>query len=92
MLLWALLILNAVMSNCNSLFPPALERLAAGAVKPQGWLLRQAQIQAKGLTGGLSTWKPGGPATSKYMPGPNTGGEEQGGEYFINGHRDVTLN
>merc|ERR1711871_1091572 len=83
-LLWTLLLWTTSLSCGNVLFPPALDRLAAGAVKPQGWLLRQAQIQAKGLTGGLATWKPGGPAQSKYMPGPNTGGEEQGGEYYIN--------
>jgi hypothetical protein len=72
--------------NAVRLFPPQLDRLPVGAVKPMGWLLRQAEIQAKGLTGGLATWKPGGPASSKYMPGKTTSSEEQGGEYYINGN------
>ena len=50
----------------------------------------QAHIQAKGLTGGLATWKGGGISQSKYMPSSNTGGGEQGGEYYINGMYPLT--
>ena len=31
-----------------------------------GWVLRQAHIQAGGLTGGLATWGGGGIASNKY--------------------------
>ena len=49
------------------LFPPVLDRLPAGAISPEGWLLKQAHIQAAGLTGGLATWEGGMPKSEPPM-------------------------
>jgi len=77
-LLVTLVTFMLITTNATQLKSPTFDRLPAGAIKPEGWLLRQAHIQAAGLTGGLATWAGGGVQASKWMPGPFTGGEEQG--------------
>ena len=86
-----MLALAAARSRAAKLFPPALDRLPAGAIMPEGWLLNQAHIQAAGLTGGAAAWPGVGISTGRYLAtgGGNTG-EEQGGEYFINGMYPLT--
>ena len=46
-------------SDTATLRPLMLEKLPAGAIKPEGWLLKQAQLQRDGLNGHLgeiSAW------------------------------------
>ncbi|KAJ7485380.1 hypothetical protein FB451DRAFT_1363334 [Mycena latifolia] len=59
----------AVSVSAASLLPPLYQKVPTGAVKPLGWALNQAQIQADGLAGHLrdfdgyvngSIWVPGG--------------------------------
>ncbi|KAJ7816814.1 hypothetical protein B0H13DRAFT_2293030 [Mycena leptocephala] len=49
------LILSAVAASVSaaSLLPPLYQKVPTGAVKPLGWALNQAQIQADGLAGHL---------------------------------------
>ena len=86
-----LLALLSAGAHAKVLLPPVLDRLAAGAIMPEGWLLNQAHIQAAGLTGGAASWPGVGINVGRYMPtgGGNTG-EEQGGEYYINGMYPLT--
>eukprot|EP00729_Bicosta_minor_P018613 gene18613-20628_t len=70
----------------KSLLPPALIRLNVGAIKPNGWLLDELTLQAKGITGQMpyfwhffnnSAWMggkgSGGGAGQQYIP------------YYVNG-------
>ena len=43
------------------LHPPKLDRLPAGSILPDGWLLRQAELMSTGLTGALPFWHTGIP-------------------------------
>jgi hypothetical protein len=73
------------------LHAPVLDRLPAGAILPDGWLKKQAHIQAAGETGGLAVWPGGGISGNRYMPDTdNHEGGMQGGEYFINGMFPLT--
>ena len=51
--------LSAGSDSVTTLRPLMLEKLPAGAIKPEGWLLKQAQLQRDGLNGHLgeiSAW------------------------------------
>ena len=81
-------------TSSSTLHAPVLDRLPAGAIVPEGWLLKQAHVQANGETGGLAVWLGGGIAENCYMPFA-TGSVHakcgmQGGEYFINGMFPLT--
>eukprot|EP01049_Picozoa_sp_SAG25_P022186 SAG25_NODE_8680_length_409_cov_1.003226_1_plen_89_part_10 len=56
-----------VTSAAAGLFPPALERLPAGAIQPKGWLKDQADLQGNGMTGALGFWG-GGISHSLWIP------------------------
>ena len=68
----------------RQLRPPTLRRLPTGATKPNGWLERELQLQAKGMTGQLpyfwgyinhSNWMnpSGGSMPEQFVP------------YYVNG-------
>ena len=68
------------------LVAPALDRLPVGRIMPAGWLKAEEELMAAGSTFGLGFWSGGGISASKWLADPKkTGGEEQGGEYFMNG-------
>jgi uncharacterized protein len=61
----------------------AFNRLPLGAVRPRGWLLRQEQIQAAGLTGHLDEfWNDVGP-NSGWLGGSGESWER--GPYYLDG-------
>ncbi|MES2392758.1 MAG: beta-L-arabinofuranosidase domain-containing protein, partial [Acidobacteriota bacterium] len=63
--------------------PSALRPLPLGAIRPTGWLLRQMQIQASGLSGHLGeTWPDVGP-NSGWLGG--TGESWERGPYYLDG-------
>src|SRR5215831_7272987 len=66
--------------------PLAANRYAAlplGAVKPEGWLRRQLQIQANGLTGHLDEFWPDLGPESGWLGGANESWER--GPYYVDG-------
>ena len=73
------------------LVAPALDRLPVGRIMPAGWLKAEEELMAAGSTFGLGFWSGGGISASKWLADPKkTGGEEQGGEYFMNGFVPLT--
>ncbi len=69
--------------NRPPLAPNALNPLPLTAVQPRGWLLRQLQIQAAGLSGHLDEfWKDVGP-NSGWLGGSGESWER--GPYFMDG-------
>jgi hypothetical protein len=63
--------------------PLAYRPLPLGSVKPKGWLRRQMEIQASGLSGHLDEfWKDLGP-NSGWLGG--TGESWERGPYFLDG-------
>lgn len=55
---------SAVIRNGPALRPAALYRLPLGSIRPLGWLRRQPETQAQGLSGYLDeTWPDVGPNT-----------------------------
>ncbi len=75
--------LVASAQNRAPLQPYKFLPLPLGAVKPQGWLLKQETIQAKGLTGHLDEfWNDVGP-NSGWLGG--TGESWERGPYYLDG-------
>lgn len=72
-----------------SLKPPKLDRLPVGAILPDGWLLRQAELMSTGLTGVLPFWH--NILAAPYYQSIWIAGtgpfnrDEQEGEYYMNG-------
>ena len=58
-------------------------RLPVGSVKPMGWLRRELQIQARGLTGHLDEFWPDVGPNSGWLGGTGEGWER--GPYFLDG-------
>src|SRR5271163_5031711 len=73
----------AAIKNRAPLAPNAFYLLPLGSVRPTGWLNRQLQIQATGLSGHLDeTWADVGP-NSGWLGG--TGESWERGPYFLDG-------
>ena len=67
---------------------PPLQRgaftlLPLGSIEPEGWLRRQLEIQAKGLTGRLDEFWPDVGAQSGWLGGPGESWER--GPYYLDG-------
>jgi len=73
---------TAVYWNMAPLSPNAFAPLPLGAVKPRGWLRRQLQIQANGLSGHLDEFWPD-LRDSGWIGGPGESWER--GPYFLDG-------
>ena len=69
--------------NREPLVPNALYLLPLTSIKPRGWLRRQLQIQAEGLSGHLDEVWPDLGRTSAWLGGPGEGWER--GPYFLDG-------
>jgi len=69
--------------NRAPLKPNAFERLPLTSVKPKGWLLRQLQIQANGLSGHIDEFWPDLGSNSGWLGG--TGESWERGAYFMDG-------
>ena len=63
--------------------PTAFIALPLGAVKPQGWLLNQLQVQATGLTGHIEEFWPDLGPTSGWLGGKGESWER--GPYYCDG-------
>ncbi len=75
--------LSDAVQNRAPLQPNAYLALPLGAVRPHGWLLKQEQIQASGLTGHLDDfWNDVGP-NSGWLGG--TGESWERGPYYLDG-------
>lgn len=73
---------NSVDKKDLGLAPTAFSRLAPGAIRPRGWLLRQLERQADGLTGHLDEFWPD-VAQSRWIGGDAEGWER--GPYWLDG-------
>ncbi len=73
----------AAAPNRAPLQPNAFNPLPLGSVKPRGWLLRQLQIQASGLSGHLDEFWPDLGSNSGWLGG--TGESWERGPYFLDG-------
>ncbi len=69
--------------NRAPLQPNAFNLLPLGSVTPRGWLLRQLQIQANGLSGHLDEFWPDLGSNSGWLGG--TGESWERGPYFLDG-------
>ncbi len=74
---------SATVKDRAPLYPGAFYSLPLGSVRPAGWLRRQLEIQASGLSGHLDeTWPDVGP-NSGWLGG--TGESWERGPYFLDG-------
>lgn len=73
----------AVVKNRSPLRPNAFYALPLTAIKPKGWLRRQLEIQAHGLTGHLDEFWPDVGPNSGWLGG--TGESWERGPYFADG-------
>ena len=70
-------------ANGKGLAPSAFTMLPLGAIRPTGWMRRQLEVQAQGLSGHLDeTWPDVGP-NSGWLGG--TGESWERGPYFLDG-------
>lgn len=69
-------------SQTGELEPRAYEPLPLGAIRPNGWLERQLEVQADGLTGHLDEFWPD-IADNQWLGGENDGWER--GPYYVDG-------
>ncbi len=81
--LLALVLCAAAAPNRAPLQANAFNPLPLGSVKPTGWLLRQLQIQANGLSGHLDEFWPDLGSNSGWLGG--TGESWERGPYFLDG-------
>ena len=72
-----------VVRNRVPLKPGAFALLPLGAVRPEGWLERQLEIQARGLTGRLDEFWPDVGPNSGWLGG--TGESWERGPYYLDG-------
>lgn len=72
-----------VVKNRGPLRPNAFYMLPLTSIKPRGWLRRQLQIQADGLTGHLDEFWPDVSANSGWLGG--TGESWERGPYYMDG-------
>ncbi|MDF7815014.1 beta-L-arabinofuranosidase domain-containing protein [Hymenobacter sp. YC55] len=63
--------------------PGAFQALPLGAIRPEGWLRRQLEIQAQGLSGHLEEFWPDLSANSAWLGGTGEGWER--GPYYLDG-------
>ena len=69
--------------NRAPLAPGAFTLLPLGSIRPEGWLRRQLQIQAAGLTGHLDEFWPDVGSTSGWLGGNGESWER--GPYYLDG-------
>src|SRR4051812_24694791 len=72
-----------VIRNRAPLQAGAFALLPLGAIKPHGWLRRQLETQARGLTGHLDEFWPDVGANSGWLGG--TGESWERGPYYLDG-------
>src|SRR5688572_26084070 len=72
-----------VVRNRVPLKPSALAPLPLGSVSPDGWLRRQLEVQARGLTGRLDEFWPDVGPTSGWLGGAGESWER--GPYYLDG-------
>src|SRR5262245_44475596 len=70
-----------IIRNRAPLQPGAFAVLPLGAIKPEGWLRRQLEIQARGLTGHLDEIWPDVGSNSGWLGG--TGESWERGPYYL---------
>ncbi len=72
-----------VVGNRSPLQAGAFASLPLGAIRPEGWLRRQLEIQARGLTGRLDEFWPDVGPTSGWLGGDGESWER--GPYYLDG-------
>lgn len=82
MLRFAVLCLMAVLA-AQAVEPPAFRPLPLGSVKARGWLLRQLEIQAGGLSGHIDEFWPSLGPESGWLGGSGESWER--GPYYLDG-------